>query len=306
MADMATQPETVAAGVRYPLGAEGPLERWGRGLLHFVRRKPLGAFGGLLILVVLLTALLGGLAAPHGYDEIDLSQRFLRPSLSHPFGTDDQGRDILSRVIYGARTSVVVSFSAVAIATLLSTTIGMVSGYRAGRFDLFAQRFIDIWQAFPGLIFVVFVISIFGKGVPVLIVTLGLLLSAGASRVVRSATFAVCAHPYIDAARALGAGDLRILCYHVLPNVLPVVLVNLSVQVGAVILIESALSFLGFGVPPPFPSWGRMLQDAQRFMQSYPHLALFPGLAIALTVYGFNMLGDALRDVLDPRLRGGP
>lgn len=281
-------------------------------VLRFVRRKPLGAFGGLIMLVLLLLALFGHWVAPFHYADIDVFNRFIGPTPEHPFGTDDQGRDVMSRVIFGARASVIIGLGAVIIATIGSSIIGIVSGYYGGTFDLFAQRLIDAWQAFPGLIFVIFIISVITSTVPrdstasqiSLIVTIGILFTAGASRVVRSQTISTKQNDFVEAAQALGASDLRILLRHIFPNVVTVIIVNISIQIGFVILIESTLSFLGFGVQPPFPSWGRMLQEAQAGMQQHPYLALFPGLAIALTVYSLNMFGDALRDVLDPRLRG--
>ena len=281
-------------------------------VLRFVRRKPLGAFGGLIMLVLLLLALFGHWVAPFHYADIDVFNRFIGPTSEHPFGTDDQGRDVLSRVIFGARASVIIGLGAVIIATIGSSIIGIVSGYYGGTFDLFAQRLIDAWQAFPGLIFVIFIISVITSTVPrdstasqiSMIVTIGILFTAGASRVVRSQTISTKQNDFVEAAQALGASDLRILTRHIFPNVVTVIIVNISIQIGFVILIESTLSFLGFGVQPPFPSWGRMLQEAQAGMQQHPYLALFPGVAIALTVYSLNMFGDALRDVLDPRLRG--
>jgi peptide/nickel transport system permease protein len=278
--------------------------RWSRAILHFARTKPLGTVGAAIILVMLILAAFPDQIATRGYDKLALSERFESPSTDHYFGTDNQGRDIFSRVVYGARTSIKVSFAAVAIATVVSLVVGIASGYFAGWVDIVVQRFVDIWQAFPGLIFVIFLASIYGAGEDTLILSAGFLFSAGASRLIRSQTLVVKGQAFIDAARVLGASDGRIMIRHILPNVLPLALVNISLQVGAVLLIESALSFLGYGVPPPAPSWGRMLRDAQQHMREHPYITLFPGLAIALTVYGFNMLGDALRDVLDPRLRG--
>ncbi len=287
------------------LGERGPLRRWTRGPWRFARRKPLGAFGGVVILIVVLLGLFPGLVAPRRYDDFNIPERLLSPSLDHPFGTDNQGRDVFSRVIYGAQTTVKIGFGAVAVATLVATTIGIVSGYYGGKFDILLQRLVDIWMAFPGLIFIIFIISILSPSTLSLIVTIGLLFAAGSSRVIRSATLVIKQNPYVESARAIGCTNTRILLRHILPNVVPIIIIAASIQVGAAILLESSLSFLGYGTPPPFPSWGRMLNEAQRQMQEHPHLAVFPGLAIALTVYAFNMFGDALRDVLDPRLRGG-
>lgn len=279
-------------------------------LWRFVRRKPLGGFGAAVLIVLVVLAAIPATLAPSHYTDIDLFNRFQGPTSDHLFGTDTQGRDVFSRVIYGARTSIVIAFGTVIISAVLATTLGMVSGYYGGILDLLVQRLVDILQAFPGLIFVIFVLSIIGlRGGSIesqltLIFILGVLFTAGSSRVVRSQAISTKQNAYVEAAQAIGASDLRILWHHMLPNVITVVIINISVQLGFVILIESALAFLGFGVPPPFPSWGRMLNEATPAMQEHPYLALFPGLAIAVTVYSLNMFGDALRDVLDPRLRG--
>ena len=281
-------------------GRRGP----SKAILRFARNKPLAALGGLVVITLLVVALFAPLLAPYAYDEPNVIERLQGPSASHLFGTDNQGRDTFSRVVYGAQVTVILSFGAVALSTIVATAIGVVSGYFGGLVDTAMQRFVEVWQAFPGLIFIIFVVSIFGSSRLGLIVVLGLLFGVGSSRVVRSATLSVRELNYVEAAQALGATHSRILARHILPNVVPVVIVTASVQIGAVILAESSLSFLGFGTPPPFPSWGRMLQESQQFMQQYPHLAFFPGAAIALVVYSLNMFGDGIRDVLDPRLRG--
>lgn len=282
--------------------------RWrarGARLVAWSRRQWLGAFGGVVILVLIVVGVAPQLFAPRHYSQdFDVTRRLEAPSSEFFFGTDQLGRDVFSRVVYGARTSVIIGFGAVGVSVLVSTLLGVCSGYLRGYVDIVLQRFVDIWMSFPGLIFIVFVVSIFGNSTATIIFTLGLIYGIGSSRVVRSATLSVAARTYVEAAQAIGAGGPRIMVRHIVPNVLPVVLVTASVQLGAVILAESSLSFLGFGTPPPFPSWGRMLQEAQGVMQQHPHLALFPGAAIALTVFSFNMLGDALRDTWDPRLRG--
>ncbi|NJD66647.1 MAG: ABC transporter permease [Chloroflexi bacterium] len=280
------------------------VRRWMRALRDFIRYKPVGAFGLAVILALLVTAAIPGVIAPSHYSDFDLLNRFQDPSSSHIFGTDNQGRDVFSRVVYGARTSVTIGLGVVLLAAVFSTTIGLVSGYYGKLPDLIIQRLIDIWQAFPGLIFIIFLLSIFSPSQLTLIVALGVLFTAGSSRVIRSSVLQVKQGLFVEAARSTGASDTRILLRHILPNIAPILIINASVQIGAVILVETSLSFLGFGIPPPFPSWGGMLQAAQPDMQQHPYLALFPGLAIVLTVYSFNMLGDALRDVLDPRMRG--
>lgn len=271
---------------------------------QFARRKPVGAVSAVLILVMVAVALTGQFIAPYQYDTLDIPARLSSPSLTHFAGTDAQGRDVFSRVIYGANTSVLIGFGAVIVSTLIASTIGVISGYKAGWFDTVVQRFVDVWQAFPGLIFVIFLVAILGASRLTLILTMGLLFSAGTSRLIRSATIAISSESFIEAARSLGARDTRIWLRHIMPNIVPIIIVSMSLRIGAAIILESSLSFLGYGTPPPFPSWGRMLQEAQPQMTEHPYLALVPGIAIALTVYSFNMFGDALRDVLDPRLRG--
>jgi peptide/nickel transport system permease protein len=273
-------------------------------VLRFGRRKPLGAVCAVIILIIIICGAVPQLIAPYRYDDFNVRIRREGPSREHLFGTDDQGRDVFSRVIYGARTTVVIGFGAVAISAFLATLIGVASGYYQGYTDTVVQRFIDVWLAFPGLIFIIFVAAIFGVKTLTLMIVIGLLFSAGSSRIVRSSAIVIRSSAYVDAGRAIGCSDLRLMLRHVFPNAVPIILIAASVQIGAAILLESSLSFLGFGVPPPYPSWGRMLQEGQAQMQNHPYLALFPGLAIALAVYSFNMFGDALRDVLDPRLRG--
>lgn len=275
-------------------------------LAGFGRKKPLGAFAGLVVVMLLVVALSAPLVAPYGYDDQDLSNRLQSPSASHFFGTDNLGRDLFSRIVYGSQVSVVVGFGAVALSTIISTVIGVVSGYYGKWFDTAMQRLVDIWISFPALVLLISLISIFKTtGRIQLIMALGIILAAGSSRVIRSAAISVKMNQYVEAARALGATNSRIIVSHVLPNIMPVVIVLATVQLGGAILAEATISFLGYGIPPPFPTWGQMLSPSElALMRQYPYLSLFPGLAIALVVYSFNILGDALRDVLDPRLRG--
>jgi peptide/nickel transport system permease protein len=289
------------------LGSPGKIgfsQRWVRPVRRFARNKPLGALGGAIVILLILIGVFADWIAPSSYDDFNVRNRLLSPSLEHPFGTDEQGRDVFSRVIYGARTSVLIGFGAVFVGLFIATLIGLVSGFYGGIIDMLVQRIVDIWLSFPNLIFIIFVVAIFGRTTLTLIITLGLLIAAGSSRIIRSVSIGVSQMQYVEAARAIGAKDPRIMLRHILPNVTPIIIISASVQIGAVILTESSLSFLGFGPPPPFPSWGRMLQEAQTTMTSHPNLAVFPGIAITLVVYSFNMFGDALRDVLDPRLRG--
>ena len=292
---------------------------------RFARRKPLGAIGAFFILIMLVCAVgadqqfltIGQsnnqLLAPQYYDDQNLSNRLQGPSLSHPFGTDRLGRDQFSQIIYGARVSIIVGLGSVLLASLIATFVGVVSGYLGGAVDLIAQRFVDGWIAFPAIVILISGVQVakayLGDSAEAqtlaVIVVLGVILAAGSSRVIRGASIAVKNEQYVDAARSLGATDAWIVTRYILPNVMAVIIVLATVSLGTAILAEATISFLGFGIPPPFPSWGRMLSaDGLLYMRKDPWLAFWPGFAIFLAVYGFNMFGDALRDVLDPRLRG--
>ncbi len=275
------------------------------GVGDFARRKPLGAFGAVLILVFLVLAAGAQWLAPYPYDLGIAADRLQGPSFVHPFGTDANGRDLLSRVIWGARISVTIGFGAVLISTLVAVLVGVMSGYFGGWVDLLVQRVVDVWISFPALVLLVSLVAILGPGLWSTTLVLGLLLAPGTARVVRSAVLAMRHLPYVESARCVGAGHMRIVRSYVLPNVAAAILVLATTQLGAAILAESTLSFLGYGVPPPFPTWGAMLSGTGRaYMLQSPWLSIWPGLAISAAVFGFNMLGDALRDVLDPRLRG--
>jgi len=275
------------------------------GLGRFCRRKPLGAVGGLIVLTLLVMAGFAEWIAPYAYDQQIPDARLKPPGREFLFGTDNVSRDIFSRIVYGARVSVTVGFLTVLLGNVAATTIGITSGYFRGRYDIVVQRLVDAWQAFPALIIILSLLAVLGPGMLNVILALSILVAAGASRVIRSATLSVVEHPYIEAARAMGAGHVRVIVRHVLPNVTATIIVIATIGLGGVILAESALSFLGYGVPPPHPSWGSMLSGSGRtYMYNAPWIAIWPGVAISMVVFGFNMLGDALRDVLDPRLRG--
>jgi peptide/nickel transport system permease protein len=291
-------PDAVASPVRRsrPLGL----------VLRFCRRKPLGAIGAALVLALIIMAVFADRIAPYTYDETIRGARMKPPSAQFWMGTDNLGRDIWSRVVYGARISVTVGFATIALTTLLATIIGVSSAYLGGTYDILVQRVVDAWISFPALVIVLSLVAALGPGLLNLILALSILGAAGTSRVIRGAALSTMQNPYVEAARALGSGHGRIILRHVLPNVLATVIIVATIGLGTVILAESALSFLGFGIPPPYPSWGGMLSGSGRsFMYRAPWMALFPGAAISLAVFGFNMFGDALRDLLDPRLRGG-
>ncbi len=301
------QQEAISVWEQYALRPQPPVAvRMGRAVWRFIRHKPLGSFGAAVIIVLLAFAAFPGVFATHDPDAIFPPDRYQGPSFDHWFGTDQFGRDVYSRIVWGARTSVIIGFGVVAVSTVLATLMGVISGYFGGWFDILFQRLIDIAISLPGLIFIILVIQTLLE-FPVLlrlILSLGVLIAFGSSRVIRGAAIATKQFQYVEAARVIGASDMRIVFRHVLPNVVAVILVGASIQIGSAILIESSLSFLGYGVQPPTASWGRMLNDAREELVRSPHLAIFPGLVIFLAVYAFNMFGDALRDVLDPRLRG--
>jgi len=269
------------------------------------RDKPLGAAGAIVLGFFLVCGVLADVIAPHGFNEIAPLDRMQPPSAAHWFGTDNVGRDVLSRCLYGAQLSVIIGLSAAVLATLISSLIGIVSGYFGGKVDLAVQRFVDAWMIFPDLVVLIVVVSVLGPGMPQIIGILAVGLGISGSRIVRSAVISVREHMYVHAAQSIGAGSPRILIKHILPNVMPPIIVLLTTRVGTAILAESGLSFLGLGVPPPAPTWGSMLSGSGRtYMFEGPWLVLAPGLCLTAVVYATNVFGDALRDLLDPRMRG--
>jgi len=281
-------------------------------LWQFTRTKPLGAAGGLIVVVMMLTALFAPQIAPYAYDAGKGIDRLKGPSLHHLLGTDNLGRDMFSRIIYGARVSIEVGFGAVLVGMGLATLLGVLSGYFGGLFDLLFQRLIDAWIAFPAIVLLACLVTILTTratssttSIIIVAIALGLIVAGGSTRVIRSVVIGIRDMPYMESARCVGCNHPRIILRYVLPNVLAPIIILATVQLGGAILAESTLSFLGFGVKPPMPAWGSMLAGSgQQFFLIAPWLAIWPGLAISLAVFGFNMLGDALRDVLDPRLRG--
>ena len=274
-------------------------------LRRLFRDKPLGAAGGVIFMLFLFCGLFADVLAPFGMNEINPVNRLKAPSWQFPFGTDNLGRDMLSRCLYGAQLSVIIGITAASLATFVSVSIGIATGYLGGKVDLITQRFVDAWMSFPDLIILIVVVSVVGPGMPQIICTLGLLLGIAGSRIIRSAVVSVRENMYVHAAQSIGATTPRILLKHILPNILPPIIVLFTTRVGAVILAESGLSFLGLGVPPPAPTWGGLLSGGGRtYMFQGPWLALAPGLCLTIVVYATNVFGDALRDLLDPRLRG--
>jgi peptide/nickel transport system permease protein len=274
-------------------------------LMRFARRNPLGAGAAVIIIILVVTAVFAPLVATHDPLFPDAINRLAAPSGGHLFGTDDIGRDVFSRVVYGGRISLQVGILTVLMGTMVGSAIGLMSGYFSGWADIIVQRLLDSVQAIPGLLLALVVAAVIGAGTLNTIFPIAVILIPINARVVRSAVLSVREHQYIEAARVLGAADRRIMLRHVLPNVVAPILILSSIYIGNAIVVEASLSFLGLGTPPPTPSWGSMLSGQGRtYMEQAPWLAIFPGLAITLTVLSFNLLGDALRDTFDPRLRG--
>lgn len=275
-------------------------------VIRMVKEKPLGVVGGIIVLILFFVGIFADFIAPYGVNDVSLSDLLIPMSGEHLFGTDNLGRDLFSRIVYGARISMYVGLGASTIYILMSIIIGVFSGFIGGKFDLIVQRFVDGFMCFPNLVLYLTLMALIGSGLVQVILVLGIAAGITGSRVIRSAVISVKENVYIEAAKATGSSLTRILVRHILPNIMAPIIITFTIHIGQFILSEATLSFLGFGIPPPTPSWGSMLSDAGRkYMYIAPWMALWPGAALAMVVYGANMLGDALRDLLDPRLRGG-
>ena len=274
-------------------------------LKRFVRKKPLGAAGGAIMLLIVLTAIFADVVATYDPIATDAAHTLARPSSEHWLGSDHLGRDIYSRIVHGARVSLIVGLASTLLGSVLGGVIGLLSGYIGGKTDLVAQRVLDILQGLPLLVLALVMSASLGPSIPNVVIAISIPIVPRAARVIRSSVLSIREMQYVEAARAIGISHLRIAFRHILPNTIGPFIVLGTAQLGSAILVEAALSFLGLGVPEPYPSWGRMLSvSAAEYAQKAPHLVLFPGIAISLAVFGSNLLGDALRDTLDPRLRG--
>lgn len=270
----------------------------------FIITKPLGAIGGAVIVVLIFTAIFGPLFAPYDVYELNVSLQFAPPSLAHWFGSDEFGRDLLSRIILGARIAMLIGFSASFIGATAGAIIGVVSAYMGGRTDLIIQRVMDVLLAFPLLILALAIVSVLGRSIPNLILAIAIPLIPRTARIVRSSALAAKENVYVEAARAVGSSHSRVMLRHIVPNIMAPYLIVLTATLGSAILTEASLSFLGLGTAEPTPSWGLMLSGgAPLYAEKAPWVAIFPGVAISLAVFGFNLFGDSLRDALDPRLR---
>ena len=275
-------------------------------LIRLLKEQPLGTACGMIVLLLIFVAIFADALAPYPYKEMHLIDRLQGPSSRYLLGTDQAGRDLLSRLIFGARISVLVGLAATVLNVLIAVLIGGISGFIGGKLDLSVQRFVDAWMAFPGLLLLLTIMSIVGKGLFQIIVVLGVAGGISGSRVIRSAVIAIKENDYFLAAQAVGTPTSRILNHHVLPNIMAPVIIIFSINIGGVIMSLASLGFLGYGLPPTIPDWGGMLsREGRKFMEQAPWLAIWPGVFLTIVVYSFNMFGDALRDLLDPRLRGG-
>jgi ABC-type dipeptide/oligopeptide/nickel transport system permease subunit len=276
----------------------------GAALWAVIRHKPLGLTSAAVLVLLVLTAVFADVLAPYDPLATQPEIRLSPPSKSHPFGTDDIGRDVLSRVVHGSRISLWVGLLAVGIGTVAGMIIGLLCGYCEGRLDLLVQRLMDAIQAIPGLILALAIVSVLKPSTTNAMLAIAIVIIPGNSRIVRGAVLSAKQNRYVEAAQAIGCRHPRIIISHILPNVTAPILIIASIWFGNAILIEATLSFLGLGTQPPTPSWGLMLSSTGRaFMEQAPWLAIFPGLAISLAVLGFNLFGDTLRDAWDPKLR---
>jgi peptide/nickel transport system permease protein len=314
-----------------PAQAAAPA-RIGSNVWRFARKKPLGFVCGLMILLLVIVgdlvpetlnkaASVAGAEDPpvpyladvmadnlgfvYPYDQIDVMHRLKGSSGDHLLGTDALGRDIFSRLLYGTRTAVMVAFGATLISAVLQVLINVPSGYYGGWFDKLAYRLVDVMDSLPTLVILLVVLGLSGSGLWQLIIAIGLISGLSGGRTLRGQTIQLMANPFIEGAKVVGASDRRIMMRYVIPNIMPLIILTATLRLGIIVLLEATLSFLGYGPPPPFPSWGQMLSlDGREFMRVQPGLAIYPGIAIGVLVFSFNLFGDALRDVLDPRLRG--
>lgn len=300
--------KTQAASKDQPLRVAEPMKEvksrgfWWTTLSRLVRH-PLGLFGAIIVLLLIFVAIFGSTIAPYDPNAIDFSNRFSPPTIEHFFGTDDFGRDIFSRVLYGARISLLVGVIAVGIAATLGTTLGLLAGYTNRVVDEIIMRAIDVLFAFPAILLAIAVLAILGKGVDNAMIAIGLVYTPIFARIARSAVLSVKNEEFVKAARSLGSSDFNIIRWHILPNSIAPLIVETSLSLAFAILAEAALSFFGLGTQPPDPSWGRMLKEGQDYFRQSVWMAIFPGLAIMLSVMGFNFLGDGLRDALDPKMK---
>jgi peptide/nickel transport system permease protein len=297
-----TSPIDQAPGVA--VTEPSPAARWVAAIRDFARRRALGAVGAAVVLALIVTAIFAGPLAPYDPLAVDFGAMLAAPGGAHWLGTDAFGRDVLSRLVYGSRTALLVGFGSAILGATLGAILGVGSAYFGGRVDLLLQRFMDVFLSFPLIVLALALVAVLGNSIPNVIMAITVPMIPRAALVIRSSALAIREMPYVDAARAAGFGHVRIIMRHMLPNVMASYLIMLTAFLSQAILLESSLSFLGLGVQEPTPAWGLMLRGAAvDFAEAAPWMALFPGLAISVAVFAFNLFGDSLRDALDPKLR---
>lgn len=297
----APTPQEMADQAGAPLVAEHKSRT--RETIEILLKNRLAVFGLVVLFVLIVVAVLGETAAPHDPTDVSVPERLVGPSLEHPFGTDELGRDVLSRVIVGARVSLQVGFIAVGISLAAGVTVGLLAGFYGGRADSVLMRMMDILFSFPAILLAIAILAVLGPGITNAMVAIGIVYTPIFARIVRGSVLTVKGEVFVRAARSLGASDLRIIARHILPNILAPIIVQTSLSLAFAILSEAALSFLGLGVQPPDPAWGRMLAEGRNFIRQAPWMGIFPGVAILVTVMAFNFVGDGMRDALDPQQR---
>lgn len=268
-----------------------------------LKKNKMAMFGLIIIVILFLTALFADFIAPYSYDEQDLLNMFQTPSAKHLFGTDEFGRDIFSRVVYGSRISLEVGFIAVGISLIIGGLIGAIAGYYGGRFENVLMRAMDILLAIPEILLAIAIVAALGPSISNLMIAVGISSIPGYARLVRASVLTIREQEFIEAAKAVGSSDLRIIFKHILPNCMAPIIVQATIGVAIAILTAAGLSFIGLGIQPPTPEWGSMLSGGRSYIRDYPHMTLYPGLAIMVTIFALNLLGDGLRDALDPKLR---
>jgi len=279
-----------------------PSSLWKEAGKRFLRNKT--AVAALIVMLLMVAAAcLAGVLTPYGPFETDLSQAKVGPNAQHLLGSDENGRDILTRLLYGARISLTVGFISVGISTLIGSIVGLISGYYGGWVDIILQRLMEMIAAFPSILLAIIFMSVFGRGIQNAVIAIALVSIPGPARIIRSSVLSVKENDYVSSARAIGCSSLGIMVKHIVPNILAPIIVNATMSVSGAILSLASLGFLGLGVQPPAAEWGYMLSSGRNYIFSASHIITFPGIAIALTVLSFNLLGDGLRDALDPRLK---
>ncbi len=275
-----------------------------RDVIRVYKKNKLAVFGFFVITIIVILAIFADVVSPYKYDEIDLISFLQPPSFKHPFGTDSIGRDLMTRIIYGARTSLIVGFSVQIIAVGIGVPLGLLAGFYGGKVDYWISRLVEVMTAFPGLLFAIFLMVWLGNGLINIIIALGVTSWVGICRVTRAKTLEIKGETFVEAVEALGASNSYILFKTILPNIIRPIIVMVGLGIPQAIFGEASLSFLGFGISDPMPSWGKMIQESLGYLQGYWYMGFFPTLSLAITVLCFNFVADGLRDALDPRMYG--